>query len=320
MQQTVSRRILVKVANMYYEADMKQNEIAKKLGIDRTTVSKYLKRAKELGIVKVYITQDSYEKLETQLEQRFGLKEVYIVPTGEDASETYANLGRAGLTVLSRLVKNKMVVGFNWGRSMGAIANQAVQESFPEVNADFVPLVGGAEKIGEAELINVELHANTICYKIANAFQARSHYLYAPAITNTPETKQAIIQDKNFQNIQSLWDELDVAFVGIGSPTAASNVIWTDGLKSEYITSKFGDSIIGETCTRFYDKNGNEVPTEVVNRTIAISFEELRRVKYVIGVASFSEKVPAIYSAIKGKLINVLITDELTAKELLDFN
>lgn len=50
--QPVSRRILVKVAHMYYGADMKQSDIAKKLGIDRSTVSKYLKRAKETGIVK----------------------------------------------------------------------------------------------------------------------------------------------------------------------------------------------------------------------------------------------------------------------------
>ena len=109
-------------------------------------------------------------------------------------------------------------------------------------------------------------------------------------------------------------------FLGIGSPTSASNVIWTDGLKSEYITSSFGNRIIGETCTRFYDKNGNEVPTEVVDRTISIPFSQLHKVKYVIGVAASDEKVPAIYSALKGKLINILITDESTAKKLLNFN
>ena len=298
--QPVSKRILIKVAHMYYEADMKQSEIAKKLGIDRTTVSKYLKRAKEMGIVKIFIVQDSFEALESQLEDKFSLKEVFIVPSSKNPDEVYSNLGKAGLILLKRLIKNKMVIGFNWGRSMGAIGDQASVESFPAVDADFV-------------------HVNTICYKVANAFQARSHYLYAPAITKTPETKQAIINDTNYQKIQQLWDKLDVAFVGIGSPTSASNVIWTDGLKSEYITSSFGNRIVGETCTRFYDKNGNEVPTEVVDRTISIPFYQLHKVKYVIGVAASDEKVPAIYSALKGKLINVLITDESTGKELLDF-
>lgn len=312
--QPVSKRILIKVANMYYEADMKQSDIAKRLGIDRTTVSKYLKRAKEIGIVKIFIAQDNYEHLETQLENKFQLKEVYIVPSSNNPDEVLANLGKAGLQLLQRLIKNKMIVGFNWGRSMGAIGYQAVLENFPAVNADFVPLVGGSESL------DVDLHVNTICYKVANAFHARSHYLYAPAITKNAKIKEAITKDNNYLKIHGLWNKLDIAFVGIGSPTSASNVIWTDGLKSEYITSlDCGDDIIGESCTRFYDKNGNEVPTEVVNRTISISFSQLRKTKYVIGVAASDEKVPAIYSALRGKLVNILITDETTAKQLLKF-
>ncbi len=312
--QPVSQRILVKVATMYYEAELKQSDIAKKLGIDRTTVSKYLKRAKETGIVKIFIAQDSYENLESQLEEKFDLKEAFIVPTSDNPDEVYSNLGKAGLILLQRLIKNKMVVGFNWGRSMGAIGYQAALENFPEVDADFVPLVGGSE------WLDVDLHVNTICYKVANAFHGRSHYLYAPAITKNPETKQAIVKDTNYLKIQSFWDKLDVAFIGIGSPTLASNVIWTDGLKSDYIQSlNLGNRIVGEACTRFYDKNGMEVPTEVVDRTISIPFTKLRGVKYVIGVAAFDEKVPAIYSALEGKLINILITDDSTAKKILEY-
>lgn len=312
--QPVSKRILIKVANMYYEADMKQSDIAKRLGIDRTTVSKYLKRAKEVGIVKIFIAQDDYEHLEAKLEAKFNLKEVYIVPSSNNPDEVLANLGKAGLQLLQRLIKNKMTIGFNWGRSMGAIGYQAALENFPAVDVDFVPLVGGSE------CLDIDLHVNTICYKVAHAFHARSHYLYAPAITKSAKIKEAITKDNNYLKIHDLWNKLDIAFVGIGSPTSASNVIWTDGLKSEYIASlDCGDDIIGETCTRFYDKNGNEVPTEVVNRTISIPFSQLRKTKYAIGVAASDEKVPAIYSAIQGKLINILITDESTAKQLLQF-
>lgn len=184
--QPVSRRILVKVAHMYYGADMKQSDIAKKLGIDRSTVSKYLKRAKETGIVKIFIAQDNFETIESQLEEKFNLKEVYIVPSSENKDEVYSNLGKAGLNLLKRLIKDKMVIGFNWGRSMGAIGYQAAIENFPAVDADFVPLVGGSESL------DVDLHVNTICYKVANAFQARSHYLYAPAITKNTETKKQL--------------------------------------------------------------------------------------------------------------------------------
>ncbi|WP_196594321.1 sugar-binding transcriptional regulator [Pectinatus sottacetonis] len=309
----VSKRILRKVAHMYYEADMKQSDIAKRLGLDRTTVSKYLKRAKEQGIVKITLEYDSYSDLENMLEEKFNLKEVYVVPSAGSQSETLSLVGKAALHLLSRLIKNRMVIGFNWGRSMGAIANEATRESFAAVNADFVPLVGGSESLDS------ELLVNTICYKVANAFNANTHYLYAPAITRTADIKDAIIRDVNYLKIQDFWNRLDIAFVGIGSPYSASNVIWTDGLKSDYIQTNFKGSIAGELCTRFYDKNGNEVPTEVVERTIAIPFEKLRKVNYSIGVAAAGEKVPAIYAAFRGKLINVLITDKSTAEKLLAY-
>ena len=86
----------------------KQSDIAKKLGIDRSTVSKYLKRAKETGIVKIFIAQDNFETIESQLEEKFNLKEVYIVPSSENKDEVYSNLGKAGLNLLKRLIKDKM--------------------------------------------------------------------------------------------------------------------------------------------------------------------------------------------------------------------
>ena len=44
--QPVSKRILIKVAHMYYEEDMKQSEIAKNLGITVSLVKYRLKRGK----------------------------------------------------------------------------------------------------------------------------------------------------------------------------------------------------------------------------------------------------------------------------------
>ena len=54
----VERRILIKVSTMYYLEHMKQTEIAKRLGVERTTVSKHLKRAVEQGIVTITVMRD----------------------------------------------------------------------------------------------------------------------------------------------------------------------------------------------------------------------------------------------------------------------
>lgn len=308
-----NRRLLVKVSQMYYLENMNQNEIASKFGINRTTVSKYLKKALLAGIVKISVVNDLYENLETALEKKFDLKEVYIVPSSSDPEEVKNNLGKAGIQYLKRIITDGDIVGFTWGSTIGALSNSATREKCDAVNADMIPLLGGPENVDS------EYHVNTIVYKVANAFKAKSHYLYAPVITGTAETKNAIMQDANCSKIAKLWDEVNITILGIGAPIKSSNVVWTGSLDKGYSDALRDAGVVGDICSRFYDVHGNVVDTVLKDRTIAIELEKLRNMPYAIGIASSPEKVPAIYGAIKGKFINVLISDEETAKLLLDF-
>lgn len=313
MMMPVERRLLIKVANMYYIDHMKQSDIAGKMGINRTTVSKYLKRAMDAGIVQISVVNDSYEKLEAELEKKFGLKEVYIVSSNPDTEETKQYMGKAGLTFLKRVICDARVIGFAWGTAMAAVANNAAQERCNEIDADIVPLVGGPENIDS------EFHVNTICYKVANAFKARSHYLYAPAITKSPEIREAITQDINYAKIVKYWNSLDIALVGIGAPVKSSNLVWAGAFGKESIDELSRAGVVGEICSVFYNIHGQVVTTGLSDRIIAIQLEKLRQLKYCIGIAASPEKVPAMYGAIRGKLINVLISDEETAKLLLAY-
>jgi DNA-binding transcriptional regulator LsrR (DeoR family) len=309
----VERRLLVKVAQMYYLENMNQNEIASKFGINRTTVSKYLKKAMLAGIIQISVVNDLYESLETALEKKFGLKEVYIVPSSSDPDEVKHNLGKAGVRFLKRIINDGDVVGFAWGTTIGALSNIASVEKCDMVNANMIPLVGGPENVDS------EYHVNTIVYKVANAFKAKSQYLYAPAITGTTETKAAIMQDANCNKIMKLWDEVSITILGIGAPFKSSNLVWTGPFEDEFSDALTEAGVVGDICSRFYDVGGNVVDTALKDRTIAIDLEKLRDVRYSIGIASSPEKVPAIYGAMKGKFINVLISDEETAKLLIDF-
>jgi len=309
----VERRLLIKVANMYYIENMKQSDIAAKLGINRTTVSKYLKRAMDAGIVKISIVDDSYAYLEAALERKFNLKEVYIVSSSPDSDDVKNNMGKAGLAFLKRIIAVNKTVGFAWGSAIGALARQSALEHCSPVAVDFVPLVGGPENIDS------EFHVNTICYKVAQAFAANSHYLYAPAITKTPEIREAIIQDVNYANIVEYWNHLNIAFVGIGAPVKSSNLVWAGAFGKESIDSLAKAGIVGEICSIFYDINGLVVKTDFTDKIIAIGLDKLRKLEYSIGIAASKEKVPAIYGALKGQIINVLISDEETAKLLLEY-
>ncbi len=308
----VERRILVKVANMYYSENLKQSDIALRMGIDRTTVSKYLKKALKEGIVKISVERDSFDELEAAMEKRFNLKESYIVSKSYDLQLVKQNMAQAGLGLLRRIVNDHQIIGTAWGTTIGELAKQAEQSKLPQVDADFIPLDGGPESI------NSEYHVNTLCYQMARAFGARSHYIYAPAIAKTAEIRDAIVQDVNYEKISSFWEKLDIAIVGIGAPVKSSNLVWAGSFGREAIESLAHTGAVGEICSVFYDINGNPVTTPFSDRIIAMDIRKLRNVKNSIGMATSREKVPAIMGALRGHLINVLITDEETAKILLN--
>ncbi|MBQ1417084.1 MAG: sugar-binding transcriptional regulator [Selenomonas sp.] len=310
--QPVERRILVKVANMYYVENLKQSEIAERMGIDRTTVSKYLKKALRDKIVKITVESDSFDELEAALERRFGLKEACVVPKSYDMQFIKEQMARAGLRLIRRILGDGKVVGMAWGTTISELAKFAEQEKNSPLDIDFVPLDGGPESIES------EFHVNTICYQMARAFSGRSHYIYAPAIAKTAAIRQAIVQDVNYEKISAYWDRLNIGIVGIGAPVKSSNLVWAGSFGREAIESLAQTGAVGEICSVFYDINGHKVTTPFSDRIIAVGLEKLRQLEYSIGLAASREKVPAIMGALRGRLINVLITDEETAKILLN--
>lgn len=201
----VEKRILIKAASMYYLDHMKQSEIAERMGVDRTTVSKYLKKAMNNGIVKIEVESDSYEEIEAALERRFGLREAYVVPKSYDMLAIKQSMAQAGLNLLRRIMADGQIIGMAWGSTIQELTKRAHREKMPQLDIDFVPIDGGPESIDS------DHHVNTICYEMAKTVGGRSHFIYAPAITRTSEIRDAILQDANYEKISQLWQRLDIA-------------------------------------------------------------------------------------------------------------
>jgi len=53
---------LFRIAQMYYEDDLTQEEISKELHISRSNISKMLKRARNVGIVEIVVHRPQEEE------------------------------------------------------------------------------------------------------------------------------------------------------------------------------------------------------------------------------------------------------------------
>jgi DNA-binding transcriptional regulator LsrR (DeoR family) len=140
----------------------------------------------------------------------------------------------------------------------------------------------------------------------------------APGIVATGLARDALLADPSLAETITMAAHADVALVGVGSLTTDSVVLQASALLTEEQISELkARGMVGNIALRFYDADGQPIEHEVNDRIIALDLEQIRGIPRVIGVAGGPEKVESIRAALRGSLIDVLVTDDRTATRLL---
>ena len=306
MENSDDIRLIVKIAQLYYEQEMTQAQIANQLGIYRTTISRLLKRGRELGVVTIAINYDYNDGLwlEERLKQKFGLKEAVVAP---QESET----GIYGAQLFERLLSPNVVIGFGWGRAVSALVEALPQSSQPRPLV-CVPIVGGP-----SGKLPSRYHVNTLTYSAATRLKGESYLADFPALLDNPLIRQGIMQSQHFQTLAEYWQRLDIALVGIGSPAIRHAANWQAFYGNAQSDELEALQVAGDICSRFFAVDGTPVATAMQDKTLSIELKTLKQARYVIGLASGEEKHAAILGALRGQHINALVTDRATAEYLV---
>jgi hypothetical protein len=111
----------------------------------------------------------------------------------------------------------------------------------------------------------------------------------------------------------------DVALVGLGTCAAGSTLLADgDTLTAAEVEELRALGVVGDIALQFFDGAGHKVAHPIHERIVGTDLETIKSIPRVIGVAGGKEKVPVIRAALHGGLINVLVTDDQTASQLLD--
>ncbi|MGC6767923.1 sugar-binding transcriptional regulator [Enterococcus sp. LJL128] len=307
-------KLLMRIAEMYYQEDKNQSQIAKELNIHRTTISRLLKKSREEGIVQITINYDkstSYS-LEQELTQQFGLNKAVVVPVAADLTRQQKEhiLGKAAGECFLSYLKNQLKIGFSWGHSLAAMAEEMPSRAFENILC--VPMIGGP-----SGKLASEYHVNTIAYAVSKKITGDALMIDSPAITETSELRDGLMNGSFNQELLQLWQELDIAVFGIGSPILSENDVWKGFYGEEVLKELETKGIAGDIVSRFFDKEGRQVRSNLDGRIIGISMEQLQNVPERIGIAESLEKAAGIRAALKGHLLTTLITTEETARKIV---
>lgn len=303
---------IAEIARMYYEHNRNQEEIAKEYGTSRSTISRILKRARDLGIVRFTIVDPNSvcSQISLQLQKQLGLKRAVVVEGDPDSDDlTRRDLGIKSAELLNRMVQDNHIIGTCWGSTLYELACALAPRAVTGVQVvQFVGTVGG---------LLSHTHSDQLARMIAQAFNGQWHVLPAPAVVQNGDSLQTFLNEPQIERVLELGKRSDIALTGIG--LCDENALLA---QAGYITKREMQQLrslgaVGEIGCRFYDSSGNQCRSEVDDRTISIPLADLRRIPTKIGVAAGQHKVPAIMGAIAGGYIDILVTDLITARELL---
>ena len=308
-------RLLVKVARMYYEEGLNQDAITGRLALSRSKVSRLMAQARETGIVQISVVEpdDLFLDVESRLEERFGLQEALVVESGRNDTQAQVSraVGNAAAAYLIRAISGRSTIGMCWGDTLHHMVSGLTPQRFP--NAQVVQMIGG---IGQPDS---EIHATELCRSMARSLGCRLTLLPVPGIVADQRTREALLSDVHVSRAVDAFDDLDIAFVGIGAPTTDS-VTMRDGsiISRAELDELLRKGTVGDIALRYYDADGICIESEINDRIIGMTLEQIKLVPKVVGVSGGPQKPAAIRAALKGRIINVLITDSVTAAKLLD--
>lgn len=308
-------RLMTKIARMYHEHGTRQADIAVALSISQAKVSRLLKRAEAVGIVRTTVTvaPGVYTEIEEQIEQRYGLTEVVVVDVDAEADEPeiLAAIGAGAAAHLeATLAGNDRIGVSSWSQTVLAMVDRL--RPFTSRGAvEVVQLLGG---VGAPE---AQSHSNRILGELARMLGAEPVYVPAPGIVAGPAIRDSLLADSSMQQVTRHWRELTMAIMGIGS-IEPSSVLEGSGnaFTAAERTPLIEAGAVGDICHRIYRADGTLVRGELDDRIIAIPVEDLMRIPRRVGIAGGPRKLEAIHGALTGGWVTTLITDLRTAESL----
>lgn len=296
---------------LYYIAGRTQDEIAAHMGISRQAAQRLVSRAVSERLIRVRVDHPIARCLELAagLRERFGLREVEVIPTDPGADSGAVGLAEAGAAEITRWLRRPqpLVMAIGTGRTLKAAVDQLDRISCPQHR--IVSLTGNVGPDGSAAYYNV-------IYSMAEAVDARHFPMPLPVYVSSPEERRLMHGQALIRSTLQLASEADVAFVGVGEMDETAPLFLDGFIALGELSDLRAAGAVGEICGWVYDAAGRLVEGERNLRTASAPLPDCDNAT-VIALAKGPRKLAALAAAVRGRLINGLVTDEWTAEALL---
>lgn len=304
-------RELLHVARRYYLDDVDQLAISREISVSRSTVSRMLRRARELDMVRIEVGHpfERTSALEDQLAGAFGLRHAWVIEPA-DHEDRHSAVAKHAAGVLPTIIERDSVVAVSNGTTLADVV--AAMEPHPRVDSRMVQMIGS---LGPG---NQLIDGPDLCRRLSDLFQCTYHAIPAPIVTRTARLASALRRETAVATTLALAGHADLALVGIGTVDEHGSGRILDGWMTPQLNRELlAAGAVGHVVGHHFDANGDHVRSSLCDRTLGVPLDRLRSIPLVVGVVAGPEKVAATVGALRGGYVTALITDSATATAVL---
>lgn len=296
-------KLLTKVAWYYYIEGYTQQEIGEYLSSPRLRVNRLLDKARKAGIIQFSVREGDSKRMivERELITQFGLKDAFVVPSPLNEQDINESVAQAAAMYIHERLEKTGYINMGYGDTSSRILNHLA--NICEFPVNVVSLTGG---------VNYYL-PNTR----SNIFNAKLYLTPAPLLMASEDIVKAMEQEPSVKQIRHMATLAQMSIVGIGGVDSNATLLTNGTLNHSDVLLLSMQGAVGDMLCHFIDKDGNVIQSSLERRLMSTPLEQLKEMNNSIGVAGGSTKSEAILAALKGNYLDVLITDETTATNVL---
>ena len=235
-----------------------------------------------------------------------------MVPDLDQDDLPLRGLGIAGAQFLKREIDRgeDMLIGVGHGRTLAASVEYLTRTVADHIR--FVSLLGGVTRKFAA-------NPHDVIHRLAERTGAQAYVMPVPFVANTVEDREVLLGQRGISDVFDLASRSDLMFVGIGTAEREASLVATGMIEHSEIDEVKRDGGVGELLAHFFDENGRPVETALSERILALPRDQLKG-RRIVAVAGGKIKVRAIRAVLESRYLSGLITDECTARALVDLS
>ncbi|MCR8726451.1 sugar-binding transcriptional regulator [Frigidibacter sp. ROC022] len=296
---------------LYYVGGKTQDQIAQELGVSRQRAQRLVSRAMAEGLIHVRLEHrvSGCLDLEAQLRARFGLQLARVTLSLGPGVDPVSSLAPTAAAEMERFLRQSepLTMALGTGRTL-----RATVESLTRLDAEqhkIVSLIGNIAPDGSASYYDVII-------RISDKVLAPHFPMPIPVVAENAKDRDLFLSLKPVQRVMGLAERAQVTFVGVGQMSDSAPLLMDGFITRAELEDMQARGAAGEIAARAFDSDGRYIEGGTNARVCAVEVAGGEG-RSVIGIAAGADKTGAIAAALKGNLLNGLITDETTARALL---